>query len=111
MNDIDNCHRVGPFCKEKTRDIIVKFTSYRARTQFIKGRKSLRDKKETIYINEDLTKFRSDLARDARLMKKDPTTKVKGTWTFNGNIYIETENEDIIKITNKYDLLKYKGKP
>jgi hypothetical protein len=36
---------------------------------------------------------------------------VKGTLTFNGNIYIETENEDIIKITNTYDLLKYKGKP
>jgi hypothetical protein len=27
-----------------------------------------------------------------------------------GNIYIETKNEYIIKIINKYDFLKYKGK-
>lgn len=41
--DIDNSHRVRPKKKDKTRDIIVKFTTYRAKAEFINGRKVLKD--------------------------------------------------------------------
>ena len=89
------------------RDIIVKFTNYRAKTDFIKGKKQLKEKKENIYINEDLTKYRSDLAYEARLLKKDSTSNVMSTWTFNGSIYIQTKNGMVRKIAKKDDLMMY----
>jgi hypothetical protein len=108
-SDIDNCHRLGKkkSDSQKTRDIIVKFTSYRAKSEFIKGRKKLKEKHENIFINEDLTKYRSDIAYEARLLKKDTHSSIISTWTFNGCIYVQTKNDEVQKITKKEDLIMF----
>ena len=42
-HDIDRSHRVGKLKQGKTREIIVKFVNYKARTRFITSRKTLRE--------------------------------------------------------------------
>ena len=61
--DIDRSHRVGPVqpsssgseepTRRRPREIIVKFVNSQARLSLLKGRKTLRENKEKIFINED----------------------------------------------------------
>lgn len=62
LEDIDRSHRVGP---KAVYDIIVKFTSYRARKALISKRAALKQCRDAVsrrvYINEDLTATRNRL--------------------------------------------------
>ena len=74
--DIDRSHRVGKpdnrgrtatTTKMRHRDIIVKFATYNARHRLYSMRKELRNTDmNKVFINEDLTTYRSKLLFDAR---------------------------------------------
>lgn len=106
-NDIDRSHRVGKPKAGKTREIIVKFVSYKSRSAFIRSRKTLREKKCDVYLNEDLTQTRKNLDYECRKLKKDPTSVVQSTWTYDGRQYIKTDQDVSVKINNLSDLLGY----
>ena len=78
-SDIDRSHRVGRM-SGKTRAILVKFSSYRARNIVIKQRKKLKGSK--ISIHEDLTKSNQDL-----LVKTSKKLGVVSTWSQDGRVF------------------------
>ena len=69
--DIDLSHRIGNLHKDKPKDFIARFTTYRAHNRFIRARRNLKDidKYDNVYINEDLTKQRSELLFKARKLQ------------------------------------------
>eukprot|EP00057_Strongylocentrotus_purpuratus_P006923 XP_011661397.1 PREDICTED: uncharacterized protein LOC105436982 [Strongylocentrotus purpuratus] len=77
--DIDRSHRVGKPGGRHHRAIIVKFCSYRKRTEIIQARRSL--KNTGITIQEDLTQHNAQLY--ARTYKH---RKVLAAWTRDGMI-------------------------
>ena len=64
-SDIDRSHRIpgGPVRRntDRPRNIIVKFTTYNARRRVLEKKSSLKGGNNRIYINEHLTKARSEL--------------------------------------------------
>ncbi|MEW8546845.1 MAG: hypothetical protein AB2693_25300 [Candidatus Thiodiazotropha sp.] len=116
--DIDRSHRVGApkrssnaddmeTDRQRPREIIVKLKSYQARLALLKGRKALRRNKEGIYINEDLTQKRKNLAFECRKLKKD--RKISNTWVYNGSIYIAERDGTKVKVTQNEDLDTYRS--
>lgn len=88
VHDIDRVHRVGkPNSSGKARQIIVKFATYRARQKVYKNRSRLREGvNRGVYINEDLTRTRSNLLFQARQMVK--TGKIDSAWSSDGVILL-----------------------
>lgn len=81
-SDIDRSHRTGKVRQnyKHPRSIIVKFTSYRKRTEFLKARRKL--KQTGITVQEDLT------SKNQLLYKKTyESKKVESAWTLDGNIF------------------------
>ena len=112
--DLDRSHRVGrprevsqnTNTVPRPREIIVKLTNYRARMQLLKGRAFLRSTKAKIFINEDLTSARKEIAYECRGLKRD--NKIRKVWTYNGNIFI-IDNHDVKKqISSMSELDVYK---
>ncbi len=92
--DIQSTYRLGKPKDSKARDVIVKFASKQKRDIFYSMRKSTpkgRDNKK-VFINEDLTQFRSKLFFDARRLVK--TRKLHSTWTQEGNVIIKLNEEE-----------------
>ena len=122
--DFDRVHRVGPKNAEKSRAILVKFSTYPARNRVFRSKKLLKpDKKATpttggasdtnqskgrgtqkIFINEDLTKYRAQLLYQARTLKRQK--KIEDCWSWDGSILIKNKAAKIIPVTNELDLLK-----
>ena len=50
-----------------------------------------------IYINDDLTKLRAEIAAKARKLKKDG--KIGDTWNRDGIIFVKDNSEHIIRVT------------
>jgi len=114
INDIDRSHRNGPknSTNGKPRDIICKFTNYKAKSNFMKSRKQLRLNKSKIFINEQLTPIRRQIAYQCRQLKKDPQSPVSDTWSFDGTLYIRVSNQkESIRINCLQDLCKFGYKP
>lgn len=112
-SDIDRLHRVGRKVgrgehqgARRTRDIIVKFTNYGARLAFLKGRKTLREQNASVFINEDLTSARMELAFECRNLKRAKI--IKKVWTYNGNVFIEDNNDTRVKVVKMSDLAVYR---
>ena len=108
--DIDRMHRVGRPNRVRDdgtpigpRDIIVKLCDSNARLQLLKGRKVLRDQKEKIFINEDLTAARMQLAFKCREHMRDKKSSVSKTWTFNGNVFVKDRTGKNFKIMKEGD--------
>ena len=113
-NDIDRSHRVNrvnvdPAVPDtRPREIIVKFTSYKSRTLFIKGRKHLRESKSSIFLNEDLTKPRKTLLYECRQLKKDTNSSISQTWSRDGKIFVKDNRDRTSRIMRPFDLEKFK---
>ena len=87
LQDIDRSHRIGnPKKKRSTqREIIVKFSTYRARANFHKQRTLMKERgHEGEFINKDLTRKRSEYLFEARKLFK--SKKLKGAWSSDGTI-------------------------
>lgn len=112
--DLDRSHRVGrprevsqnANTLPRPREIIVKLTNYRARMQLLKGRAFLRSTKARIFINEDLTSARKEIAYECRGLKRD--NKIRKVWTYNGNIFIRDNNDVKKQISSVSELDVYK---
>ena len=95
LSDIDRAHRVGKRSTSKDRDrqLIVRFTSYRARRSFYKGRLGLKHapKKDGsdrgIYVNGDLAKYKLSLLKKALKLKRE---KSINCWTIDGKLFVTT---------------------
>ena len=89
-SDIDRSHRVGkPHPRGKPRPIIVKFVSYRTKKAVYKAKSALniRDPDcKAKFINEDLTKTRLGMYREALSLRSD--NLVQDCWTTDGNIFV-----------------------
>lgn len=111
--DIDRTHRVGkvqsdntPGRKHAGREIIVKFTNYEARLRFLKGRAKLREQKASIFINEDLTKTRKNVAFECRQLQKKKL--IKKTWVYGGNVYIIDNTDSRLCVKSLEDLAVFR---
>ena len=98
---------------KEPRQILVKFATrnvrervYRAKSALKSVNQNTEEGKPKIYINEDLTKFKAGLAREARSIKN--AGLISETWTIYGKVMIKG-NFGHVKIITKYaDLLAYK---
>ena len=82
VSDIDRSHRVGRRDTGRPRPIIVKFISYRKRSEVFRCKKFLKGSGTT--VREDLTRTRHQLLRDA-------ITKygVRNVWTQDGVVIVK----------------------
>lgn len=106
ISDIDRSHRVG---EKATKDIIVKFSTYRARKAFISTRSTLKNCPESrfrkVYINEDLTSTRSKILYQARLLVK--SKKLLSAYSLDGKIFATDIGGTRRRISCLADLDKY----
>lgn len=106
LSDIDRSHRVGKPRVGRPRDIIIKFSTYRARQKFYKKRTVLKDKGyRGVFLNEDLTKMRMDLLYKARVRVK--SLCLKGAWSSDGTILVKDNSDNIHRITSEADLIGF----
>ena len=105
IHDINRSHRVGnPKRKRATqREIIVKFSTYRARASFCKQRTLMKDRgHKGTFINEDITKLRSEYLYEARKLLK--SSKLKGAWSSDGTILVKDNGDKVHRINSLNDL-------
>jgi hypothetical protein len=114
LKEVDNMHRLNRSTRNSPskkstlppRDIIIKFTTYRARQNVLSLRKSL---SKGVFLNEELSKQRSEVFFYARRLKKDG--HILGTWTSNGKIVVKDHEEKIHKCDSIHDLARFKPDP
>ena len=99
---LSRSHRVGPKQQGKPRPIIVKFIGHSYKTRLLKNKNKLRESTPPIFINEDLTKMRADLAKRERNLKKDG--KILDTWTRDGVIFVKHKNAKVERITKDSEM-------
>ncbi|XP_060570971.1 uncharacterized protein LOC132729266 [Ruditapes philippinarum] len=107
LDEIAVSHRLGkPRSSGKPRDIIVKFASRRSRNKILKKRALLKTKGHPkTFVNEDLTKTRSELLYEARQLVKNKV--ILGAWTTDGTIIVKSNTESIHRIVSKRDLSQF----
>lgn len=99
-SDIDRAHRVGsPRTDGRPRSLLIKFATYQQRFRLMKNRYLL--KNTPVFINEDLTRYRSKLLYEARALKR--AGKINELWTFDGRIHVKI-GDDRHHITCYQDL-------
>lgn len=129
---IDRSHRVGKRSEvpgTRPRSIIVKLSSYRWKEALMRSRRALKDvdtgklfpdlhwpplpsstrpgpKKSasSVFINEDLTKIRAEMAAKCREFLREE--KVDGTWTRDGAIFIK-KGETVHRLTTMREVRLY----
>lgn len=118
---LDRSHRVGrrPGPGDTySRAIICKFASYRFKSALMRSKKTLAktDAKKIlpdrawaaartptqVFINDDLTQVRSELAAKARKLKKDK--KFEETWVRDGTIFVK-RGSAVTRVTTMRNLL------
>ena len=106
--NIDRSHRVGRK-GDYIRPILCKFTSHKHKLSLLRMKKKLEDidtkslfNAEKVYVNEDLTKQRAQVAKVARSMKK--AKKISDTWTKDGVIFLKPNSNNIMRVTKMRDL-------
>jgi hypothetical protein len=103
INEIDRSHRVGPKQTKNKRDILVKFTNYHARNNLFKSRvKCKNNDMKGIFINEDLTRARSNLLYQARQIVKRGSAE--SAWSHDGTILIRDKAKNVRRINKEDDL-------
>ncbi len=103
-SDIREAGRMGKQTPMKTRDVLVKFNNTTKRDQIYSKRKFLMNKDDPIYVNEDLTLYRSQLFFEARKIRK--LGGLFGAWTQDGNVMIKVNQNDIPQAVSDYNALK-----
>lgn len=107
LNDIERSHRIGrPRALGRPRDIIVKFVSYRVRRKVYGVRTQTKAKGLMgVYINEDLTRQRSQLLRKARKMVKNKN--LLSSWSSDGTILVRDLHDVVHRIQSENDLAQF----
>ena len=106
--DIDRSHRVGNTKRKKAtpREIIVKFSTYRARANLYRQRTLMKERgHEGEFINEDLTKKRNEYLYEARKLFK--SKNLKGAWSSDGTILVKDNGDNVHRIMSLNDLVPF----
>ena len=111
LDDICRSHRNGPRLKGRHRPIFVKFVRHDIRDKVYFARDNLRHihHYRSVFIDENLTKYRSRLFREVR------KEKLWQSWTYDGSIYCcrrgdEPRNSRTFKIVKITDFEKLFGR-
>ena len=105
-SDIDRSHRVGKPKRDKHREILVKFATYRARERIYTMRSALKGSRfDGVFLYEDLTRVRSKLLYDARVKVKG--NFLRAAWSADGRLFIKDVNEKIHKLTGTEDIVNH----
>lgn len=109
-SDIDRSHRVGKMRRNNTKDLIIKFATYRARERFIRARNQLKGHTlfGRVFINEDLTKRRSDILYSARQLRNDDKVPIVQVWSWDGRIFVKNSQGECHLINSESDLETFK---
>lgn len=122
LDEIDRSHRVGkryvPGSSQgsdrsaptiRPRDIIVKFTSYRSRQKLFNIRANAKGKElyNKVFINEDLSRARSNVFFKARLLARKG--QIQSAWTSDGTILLRDNDMNVHRVTKANDLLKFEN--
>ncbi|KAI9517872.1 hypothetical protein NQZ68_001041 [Dissostichus eleginoides] len=83
--DIEACHALRSKNITATPAIIIRFINRKKKYALIRQGRKL--KGTNVYINEHLTKKNADIARRARILKKQ--NKIQATWSTNCKIFIK----------------------
>ena len=83
----------------------MKFSNTKARLELLKARSTLRKSKDKVYINEDLTSLRNELAFKCRALRR--AGKIKKVWIYNGNVFINQNNDKRVQVSCESDLKPY----
>lgn len=89
--------------------IIVRFVNHKHKVALLRQGRKLKGTK--VYLNEHLTKKNADIAKDARLLRKNG--KIQSTWTWNCKVWIKTngvrpEDVKVLAIRELNQLDEYK---
>ena len=98
--------------KQTPRPILVKFSNRRTKSKIMENRKNLKDKafvdanghKFRIYIQDDLTRRRANLAYLARQLKN--SQQISDTWIAYGKVQIKDNHGHIKTINSQEDISK-----
>lgn len=105
--NIAACHTI-PQKQNKRPTIIIKFVNRKCKIEVLKLTKKL--KGTGVYVNEHLTKRNAEIARQARLLKKE--RRIQDTWTRNCKVFIRLngtpEQAKVIAVRDIEDLERYK---
>ena len=98
----------GADIQTRPRSVIVNFITAHVRDVVIRARRRLRESGDgpTVYVNEDLTRWRAALAKKTRQLKK--SRKINDCWTFNGKeVVVKTIDGVVKEIRSDVDLTGY----
>ena len=95
------------------RAIIIKFASRRTKSRVMRNKKNLKDNPfqaadgtvHTVYVSDDLTKRRANLAYRARLLRRSGA--IQDTWTYDSQILVKDLHNKIVPIKTESDLNKF----
>jgi hypothetical protein len=101
INELDRVHRVGKSSESedagaKPRAILMKFATHRSKQRVLNVKKNLYTEDPDLpklFLNEDLTRRRSEPLWKARKMKKDGL--IQDTWTANGTLLLK-DNRNVV---------------
>ncbi|WAR13666.1 hypothetical protein MAR_027846 [Mya arenaria] len=107
LDEIDRSHRVGRPRRNdpaKPRDIIVKFTSFRARQKLYSVRSQAKhcQNLKKVFVNEDLCKARSDVFYLAQSLVRNGN--INSAWTSDGVILIRDNDMHLHRVTKAREL-------
>ncbi|ROK87087.1 PDZ domain-containing protein GIPC1 [Anabarilius grahami] len=83
-NNISACHTLPRKDKDKPA-IIMRFVNRKSKTEILRQGKKLRG--TAVYLNEHLAMKNAEIAREARILRKN--NKIKATWTRNSATMVE----------------------
>lgn len=110
IDEIDRSHRVGELQSgdnPKPRDVVVKFISYWSCLKLFTKRANAKNCSfPGNYINEDLTRKRSQLLFEARSLKRNGL--VMDAWASDGNVFVKDNSKKIHAILAVYELDQFR---
>ncbi|XP_032232538.2 uncharacterized protein LOC116601130 [Nematostella vectensis] len=90
--DICRSHRTGKKKDSKPRQIIVKFTRHNTKLEVMRKRKELKQKKSSIFINEDLTQ--QPRLKMVKLLKDEGKDLISKSWSADGIIFVRLNKNE-----------------
>lgn len=106
-NGIEACHSLPRKNKNEKPAIIIRFINRKYKKQLLKQGRKL--KGTNVYVNEHLIKKNADIARQARLLRKQK--KIQSTWTSDCRVYVKLngtpEQAKVLVIREMNELEKY----
>lgn len=104
IEEIDRSHRAGRVVHDAPpRSILVKFATYRARQKFYLRKTKLKEAgHKRVFVNEDLTRPRSNLLFHARSLVK--AGRIEGAWSSDGTVLVRVKQNSSF-ITKRIDCI------